>query len=292
MSYIIFDGHKIGNLSTGDTGWEASVFPIQIDSTPSREFEVYEPVGRIGNIIIDNKRYADVEQSYWVVVRENADAAFHEIAGFLQSRTGYCRLSDSWHADEYYQAYISEPIEPIFDKNRETVKFVVYFTRKPQRFLTSGEISVVTSTAQEDTGHFTNPTAFDAMPVIEWTAGQAYGSTQAVPLLYIYGDTNGVASPLLHTVGFYASDGVGNHIDNNATVTIDFGAYSAYKGIGANLNWGEYNVNKWLLITDRSSSFIPSSSKDFFALPGSTKLHFAVPAGISNLKLYPRWWRL
>lgn len=289
-NYIIFDGMKIGKLATGETGWEADVFPVDIDGTPARQFEVYEPIGRIGNIIIDNRRYADVEHSYWVIIQNNADSAYHECAGFLQSRTGYCRLSDSWHTNEFYKAYVSEPIEPIFDKLRETVKFVVTFTRQPQRFLTSGEESVVTTTSQIDTAAFTNPTDYAAFPLIKWTAQQQY-LTNSVKLFDICKDNNGSAGQTLYKVGFYSRLGIETYIPNRANVVVDFAAYSAYREAGGVFNYTQRNLNNCFNITKGSSDF-PGSSMDFFTLPAHTKLHIVVPAEITTLQFFPGWWRL
>jgi len=289
MSYFIFDGVKVGNLEQGDTGYEADVFPVDIDATPARQFEVFEPIGRIGNIIIDNQRYADVEHSYYVVIRNNADETYHNIAGFLQSRTGYCRLSDSFHTTEFYKAYVSEPIEPVYDKKRQTVKFVVTFTRQPQRFLTSGEESVVTTTSEVDYAAFTNPTPFAASPKFTWTVQENYASNvKAVQLFNIRHTYVGAMGGIDYKVGFASTGSIVDVMSSGARVTVDFGAYSAYKTL---VTGERVSLNRYFRICPGSVDF-PGAGMDFFTLPGLEKKYIEVPAEITNLQFYPGWWRL
>ena len=86
---ITFDGVDISTFGNVD------VVLGKPETTPAREFNVIQAAGRNGDIVLDNEKYANVNVSYWVMIRDNFEAVYQNIRGFLLSRTGYCRLSDS-----------------------------------------------------------------------------------------------------------------------------------------------------------------------------------------------------
>ena len=120
--------------------FNAVVYRVDTDDGPALDVEAFEIPGRSGDLLVSNKRFPNVEVEYYAVFAgENAEKDFSDFKNYLLSQTGYKRLEDDEHPDEFYLAYVSKNIEPVFTKDRSKVKCVVTFTRKPQRFLTSGE---------------------------------------------------------------------------------------------------------------------------------------------------------
>lgn len=130
----------------------------------------YEPLviqGRDGNILVDNKRRGNVEMTYNCIIYKNAETNLDGFRNAILSKTGYNRLEDSIHPLEFYQAAIVTDFRATFDRERERAKFTVTFSRKPQRFLKSGETTMTFSSA----GSIYNPTDFPSRPLL-----RVYGS--------------------------------------------------------------------------------------------------------------------
>lgn len=164
--YFIFDGFDTRTLPG------VTVVRGETLESPAREFDVREIPGRNGNLLLDNRKYPNTEITYHVMIRENMESTFRQLAGFLLSRTGYCKLSDSWSTSEFYLAYVSQPIVPTVSRGDELGAFEVVFNRKPQRFLVSGAVPITPSV--EDPGQYApkrliyleNPAYFAARPQI------------------------------------------------------------------------------------------------------------------------------
>ncbi len=108
---------------------------------PVREYQVSQPPGRLGDIIQDNRHFPNVEITYHVMIPDNFDAVYRQLRGALLGATGYARLEDSWNTEEFYQAYVSAPLQPTVSANRRQGMLEVTFNRRPERWLKSGEAS-------------------------------------------------------------------------------------------------------------------------------------------------------
>lgn len=106
---------------------------------PAREYQVSQPPGRLGDIIQDNRHFPNVEITYHVMIPDNFDAVYRQLRGALLGATGYARLEDSWNTEEFYQAYVSAPLQPTVSANRRQGMLEVIFSRRPERWLKSGE---------------------------------------------------------------------------------------------------------------------------------------------------------
>lgn len=137
-----------------------------VDNTPKRVYEEVEIPARNGKFYIDQERYEDVEHVYHVIAMTKATGS--DLINALASKVGYHRLNDSFNTDEYYEAVFSSGAEVDITADRDTNKFQITFTRKPQRFLTSGE----TESSVANNGTLTNPTLFESKPVLKV---QGYG---------------------------------------------------------------------------------------------------------------------
>lgn len=158
--FFVFDGVDCRDFSV--YAYESDTF-----GGSSREYEGVTIPGKSGNVLIDNKRYENRSHSYGCVIYENCEQNLEAFRNFLLSRVGYCRLEDSIHPEEFYQACYMEDFSPTLSSDRNMGKVVITFDRKPQRFLKSGEITRDFTA----TGAIYNPTRFPSTPLI-----RVYGS--------------------------------------------------------------------------------------------------------------------
>lgn len=128
---------RFGTVNSDDYG--ALVTRKETDSAPEEQYEKVSVPGRLGDLLFDKRTRDNVEMQYNVVFHQNARASCEAMKMALQALTGYQRLEDSDYPDEFYLAYISKDIEPKFTPDKDLAKFVLTLSRKPPRFLTSGE---------------------------------------------------------------------------------------------------------------------------------------------------------
>lgn len=129
---------------------------------PSRVYDPLTIPGKNGTVLIDSKRYNNVQMVYSCIIPEYAETRFDSFKQFLLSKVGYNRLTDSIHPGEFYEAAVMSDLTPTFDRARGACKFTVTFNRKPQRFLDTGTQSSTFSSS----GSLYNPTSFPSRPLI------------------------------------------------------------------------------------------------------------------------------
>ena len=133
---------------------------------PKRSIEMVSVPGRNGDIVIDNGYYENIEVTYPSFNYEPDLASFRlalaQFRNALVSQTGYQRLSDTFHPDEYRMAIYSAGLEVDPIKYNTAAKFDIKFDCKPQRYLVSGEESVEVTSGQD----LVNPTLYDAEPLL------------------------------------------------------------------------------------------------------------------------------
>lgn len=138
------------------------VFEGDTFGAPSRIYSPLDVPGKSGSLLLDEKRYPDIEHSYNVVIYQNFESTLSNLRNALVSKVGYQRLEDSIHPDEFYRAYYSTDFVTMMKPTRRMGHCTVTFTRKPQRYLKSGETAVTLSSD----GSITNPTLFDSQPLL------------------------------------------------------------------------------------------------------------------------------
>ena len=133
---------------------------------PKRSIEMVSVPGRNGDIVIDNGYYENIEVTYPSFNYEPDLASFRlalaQFRNALVSQTGYQRLSDTFHPDEYRMAIYSAGLEVDPIKYNTAAKFDIKFDCKPQRYLVSGEDPVEVTSGQD----LVNPTLYDAEPLL------------------------------------------------------------------------------------------------------------------------------
>lgn len=155
---LIFDGEDSRDYGVYITG-EA------VYNAPERDIEMIAIPGRNGAFALDNGRFENIEVIYpaGIFADNETDfaAAISDFRNFLCSKKGYCRLEDGYNPDEYRMALYKSGLE-VSPTQLTTGEFEIIFDCKPQRFLTSGEIT--SNVRSGDT--ITNPTLFEASPLI------------------------------------------------------------------------------------------------------------------------------
>lgn len=162
---LTFDGAS--SLAYG-----VQIFGEGVFNAPERDVEMITIPGRNGTFALDNGRFNNILVTYPAnIIADNAADFAQAVSDFrnqLCSRKGYCRLSDDYHPDEYRMAVYKSGLE-VDEKLLRTGEFDITFECKPQRWLTSGE----TATAVANNGTLTNPTPFEASPLL---AIKGYGT--------------------------------------------------------------------------------------------------------------------
>lgn len=156
---LTFDGEDSRDYGVYITG--QAVF-----NAPEREVEMISIPGRNGQFALDKGRFENIEVTYPAGIFANTEADFAEaVSNFrnlLCSKRGYVRLQDEYHPEEYRMAIYKSGLE-LENVALKAGEFEITFDCKPQRYLTSGE--------EENTvvngGTLTNPTLFDAEPLLE-----------------------------------------------------------------------------------------------------------------------------
>lgn len=156
--YFVYSG-----ISTQDSG--VYVAPKDIDNAPQRDFDKVEVPGRNGSLIIDNNRYKDGSQGYTGIIYD--DEKFDEYISMFRNvvlgDSGYRRLEDTFHPDEYRMAYFDGDFSPKTIRLWHKMgKFEIDFVCKPQRFLKLGEKTNQFTAS----GLLFNPSMQDALPMI------------------------------------------------------------------------------------------------------------------------------
>lgn len=166
INYIEFGGVKSSDYGIYVSG--EGTF-----NAPERDVELIEIPGRNGDFSLDKGRFKNITVTYPVFNYETNLTDFRtrlsDFRNALKSKIGYQRLEDTFHPDEYRMATFIDvfEVQPVMYNTASTIELT--FNCKPQRFLKSGEvIQTVTSG-----GAFTNPTPFEAHPLIE---AHGYGS--------------------------------------------------------------------------------------------------------------------
>ena len=136
-----------------------------------RDVEFIEIPGRSGAFALDKKRFKNITVQYnsgtFAENQPEFARKISDLRNFLASRDGYVKIEDDYNPEEYRMGVFSRGLE--FDPvcYNMASEFPIEFNCKPQRFLKIGDLPV--SVASGDV--LTNPTLFDAHPLIKFNAG-------------------------------------------------------------------------------------------------------------------------
>lgn len=137
-----------------------------------RNAEVLTIPGRNGSVIVDGGSYNNVDISYSCALVPDDGSDFRILSvrmlSFLRPTAGYQKLENTYDLDHFRMARVASAIS-VASIADQAGTFKISWDCKPQRFLKSGQNSV----AFQSSGSITNPTAFDAQPLIEVTGSSA-----------------------------------------------------------------------------------------------------------------------
>ena len=163
----IFRHLIFGGVDSADYGIYISGDAVY--NAPERAVEMVSVPGRNGDVAIDLGHWENIEVEYSAGVFGNDQTEFRDsISAFrnaLAGQIGYQRLTDSYHPDEYREGLFLAGVEVEPEQMSRAGQFKLVFNCKPQRFLTSGE----NPQTVEDGDTLTNPTAYDAQPLLAIT---------------------------------------------------------------------------------------------------------------------------
>lgn len=236
-------------------------------NSPERDVTMLTVPGRNGQLTIDNGRFENIEVTYPCFIEAGTGAtdissrirAFRNAIGSL---TGYQRLEDTYHSDEYRQGIFKAGlnVEPVVYHTGG--EFEITFDCKPQRWLVSGETPITLTPGTTET--LVNPTNFDAYPILAVTGGAGKHISFAYP-----NDLN------IYRIAIAAGASIAN-----PPLYIDCELMEAYE------------ISTAGVVTSHNAdvSFVSPNTGDTIYLKSETAVVAA--SGITSATITPRWWRI
>ena len=154
---------SIGTMDMSSYG--AYVVSNNAFDAPQRVYEKISVPGRNGDLLFDNKQYENKEMLYTAIFARNFDELFDQFRGDLLSLVGYQRIVDSVHPNEYRLGYVDGEITAVTLPDFNAGKCTFTMNCKPQRFLLDSQGQEISQTFTRS-GTITNPTKFDAYPIL------------------------------------------------------------------------------------------------------------------------------
>lgn len=270
INYLIFDGKKSTELGVTIAGSGAF-------NSPARRGEMVQIPGRNGALWMDEGSFENIEVSYPAFLGTHDKEAFREKLMMVRSYFGslggeYKRLEDTYNPDEYRLGVYKAAIEAEPKHINRAGNFTLTFDCKPQRYLKVGDKPV----EFYENGYITNPTLFDALPVIAVTgngrlniAGHLITISDTTETIYIDSELQEAYIP--GGVEEYWTEENGENIADELLIPITFHK----RPLGAT------SMNSHVAFADYKFPTIG---------PGRQPVGF--DSGIVSVVIYPRWWRL
>lgn len=128
-----FDSRDFGVYISGEGTYNA----------PARVYDVISVPGRNGDLLIDRGKFENISVKYPAFIAgDNFRSNLAAFRSAMLSGSGYARLTDTYHPDEFRLAYYGDPIEMTARKQNNGAEFDIVFNCDPRRFLLSGETPV------------------------------------------------------------------------------------------------------------------------------------------------------
>lgn len=150
---------RFGHINSRD--FKMWLTGVRIADSPKRDVSLLSIPGRNGDLVIDNKRWNNVDITYSFAIPTEFAGYFDSFKNELLSQNGYQRLEDSLYPDVFRMATVNKAIRPSVVRHNRTGYFDVTFHCKPQRYLKRGEHSVTFSEPSKLYGN-----GFPAKPLI------------------------------------------------------------------------------------------------------------------------------
>jgi phage-related protein len=245
-----------------------------IDGVDARNFGIYlqKPIefseaipivdrqsipGRNGDLIFETGAYENrTATASCFCLQKDVEKALSAAGRFLMSKHGYRRLETSDDPDHFWLARI-ENSPAISQRMRTLAPFEITFDCKPQRFLKSGENSIILENSEGVlVDKIYNPYGFPALPLLhaKWSVGENNFIT------VLFEGEEGQRHVMIFGI-------TGND------VYIDCDTHNIYNDLG--------NQNSHVNVYD-----FPRLDA------GMTHLSSAISPNLEYLEIIPRWWEL
>lgn len=153
--YFTFDGVKSSDYGVWINGGGTY-------NAPARRYKEYTVPGRNGSLTIDEGAFEEIDHTYEAFIKDAFSTNIEDFRNQLMARSGYVRLTDSYHTDEFYRAKYMRGLDVDVAPGGVAGKFDLKFSRDPRRFLVSGETAATVASG----GSVTNPTLYASRPLI------------------------------------------------------------------------------------------------------------------------------
>lgn len=262
-------------------------------NAPDRDVEMISIPGRNGSFALDKGRFENIKVTYSAFNYEADLATFSAnldaFRNALCAQSGYQRLTDTFHPDEYRMAAFigGLDIKPI--EYNTASKFDIVFDCKPQRWLTSGETAVTVADGET----LTNPTLFGSSPLIrcngygQIAVGGAPIKVESVPIGDVllsngvsfsksnmtYAQTAEVAMVVLDLSNMNTGDNI--HVSESViTYNVTLSKSVSFSGVSVELASGENWATKCAVSSPTTAYFRTAiSAQNFKKGTASTKSH-------------------
>lgn len=221
-------------------------------NAPERVVEMVTVPGRNGAIAIDQGRFENIEVTYPAGCFAESQQDFAEkiatLRNELASRYTYKRLTDTYNPDEFRLGLYRSGLEASAARYNTAGEFDIVFDCKPQRWLVSGE----TAQTFTSSGSITNPTLFDAKPLLAVTgSGTLTIGTQTMTIIA--------------------------RASSSSVLYIDCESQEAWEIVGA----GKTSRN----------DYVQNAGEEFPVLSAGANT-VTLGSGITRVVITPRWWRI
>lgn len=230
-------------------------------SAPEKEFTWYDIPARNGSVLGYERRLQNIQVSYDCFIYASFDTNIANLRSFLLSRDGLVRIADTYHPTEFRMGVYSGPFEPSVERTLDAGRFTLTFVCLPQRWLTSGETytTITRPASGTATTGFTNPTRFDALPIMRVYGAGAFQIGQYTLTM----DASAPAS--IASLGYWV-DCEKMTVKTNIT--------------------GGTSLSQYFSIT-LGGQQAPTFPK---LAPGSTGVVLDSTQNVTQIKFAPRWW--
>ena len=126
------DGFQFGEVRSLDYG--IYITDVSVSGTPERDLSFVSVAGRNGDLLIDNKRWKNIDITYHCAIATNFAERFDRFRNDLLQQTGYQRITDTIYPGVFRMGVIKQPMNPETMRRNRTGMFDVVFNCKPQRF--------------------------------------------------------------------------------------------------------------------------------------------------------------
>lgn len=260
-NFFIFNGKPSTDFGVWCSGADTMAAPAPL-------YDTTQVPGKNGVVLTPKKSFENATVKYGCFMYRDFKEKFAALKSALLAEPGYKRLEDTFHPDEYREAYVSAELEPSLTDDLDSGTFTITFSCKPQRFLKSGEQMLTFK--NKKTTSFINPCSFSSRPLIRiyFTASAAKGN------VYDFEFWNeGESWDLYITLPEFTSTGRYFELDCEKRTVVIPGITSAASYLEVKNEDG--------LLTD-----FPELTA------GQNCFSFDSWTGVSKIEIVPRWWRL